>query len=230
MKRLLKLCIVAVVLVLGASSCLKENDSVNMSYQSNSVYILQTETGKFIPQMRLFGEMLASASLNVEGKSFNFTSLNGYAWELTNSHYSPLPELDSVTQGFYTLTAKREDGKIGNLHVGFNAVNKKIGNISSSLEHLSDKRELSVKLDSLVKNAKEYYLMIKVPVSKETSSAYAMWLPYKSLDKIEKEVLTETISCSNWEAGTYKIAVAAGYGSLLRIAENSIEITIKAEQ
>lgn len=231
MRRLLKLCIVAVVLVLGASSCLKHEDVVSMSYQSNSVYVIQTESGKFMPQVRLLGEMLVSASLKVEGKTFKLTNLNGYVWELKNTPYAPLPELDSITQGYYTLTAKRDDAKIGNLQVGFNKVDKKIGDFSSSFQHLSDKKELSVTLTNLAENAKEYYLMYKVPVSKEASSSYTMWIPYRELDRIEKEVLSQTVSCSDLGAGTYKIGVAASYGSLLKIDENSIQsVTIASER
>jgi len=225
MKRLLKLCVVAVVLVLGVSSCMKHDDVVSMYYQTNSVYILQTETNKFIPQVRLFGERLVSASVNVEGETFDFSDVNGYGvWELTNSSFIPLPELDSVTQGYYTLTAKRDDGKNGNLDIAFYGAVKKIGDISSSLENLSTEntKEINITFTNLVENAKEYYLMIKEPI---TSSSYAMWIPYKSLDKIKDEVLSEKIDYSNLLVGTYQLAVAAGYGSVRRIDENSkIEI------
>lgn len=219
----LKLGAVIALLLVGMSSCLKNDDSLSIYVQYP--YILQNSNGTFTPQIRLYGNDLQSASINVAGKSFNFASLNGFVWELTDSYYAPLPELDSVPSGYYTLTATGLDGKTGNLTVGYAEAKKKIADVSlAKLEYVANEKVINVELADSVQNASVYYLMVKVPSGSNTTTTFAMWTPYSSFSLSGDKKLSATVPVSNLEEGKYRFAVGAGYGSTFRISDHYITV------
>ncbi len=71
----LKFLAVIVLLLAGMSSCLKKDDSLSIYVQYP--YILQNSNGTFSPQIRLLGNDLQSASINVAGRNFTFKHING---------------------------------------------------------------------------------------------------------------------------------------------------------
>lgn len=214
---------VVALLVLGMSACLKNDDSVNVYVQYP--YILQNNDGTFTPQIRLYGNDLQSASIHVAGKNFAFTSLNGYVWELTDSFYAPLGGLDSIPTGYYALTATSMDGKTGNLTVGFAEASKKIGEVDlTRLEYSADDKAIHVELADSVVNASVYYLMIKVPSGSSTTTTFSMWIPYTSLTLSGDRKLSANVSVSNLEAGKYRFAVGANYGSTFRISNQYVSV------
>ena len=123
----LKFLAVIVLLLAGMSSCLKKDDSLSIYVQYP--YILQNSNGTFSPQIRLLGNDLQSASINVAGRNFTFKHINGVVWELTDSYYAPLGELDSIPAGYYALTATALNGKTASVTVGLSEAKKKIGDV-----------------------------------------------------------------------------------------------------
>ena len=228
MKRLLKLCVVAVVLVLGVSSCLKEDDSLQSSVIT--AYILQSENEKFIPQMRLvsYDGLLESASLSIEGKKISFDKLADMnVWELPSSSYfgGGILEFDSIASaGLVNLVGI--NGQIETRQVGNFLATKKMGDISSSLKYSSSKNELNVTLNALVKDAESYYLMYNTPSS---GSSTMMWMPLLELKKIKGTVLSEDVSFEGL-LGKYEFALAAVYGGVIKIDKlNKALVEIKEQ-
>lgn len=122
----LKLLALSVLLVLGMSSCLKTDDSLNLYLQYP--YILQNSYGEYVPQMRITGsEPLHSASLNLGESTFKFTKLNDYVWEIPADNI--FSQLDTIAAGNYLLTATGTSGKTNSLTLGIFASGKKIGDI-----------------------------------------------------------------------------------------------------
>lgn len=223
MKTLLKLCVVAVMLVLGVSSCLKEDDSLNIAFDTR--YLLQTEEGVFVPQMRLRSAELKSASLSVDGKTFNFKSLTdpSFYWEIPSS----LTGLDLVSSASNTLTLTGIDGKIETHKFAFDEATEKIGEIAvDSLAYDPEENHIYIELDAKVENTL-YYLMIKSPIGEKTSQDYAMWMPYSF--SFEEDALSITIPCEKLLAKdvTYRVAIGAGYGSAIKVGEETVAKRIK---
>lgn len=220
----LKLCTISALIVLGMSSCLKHDESLNVAVQSP--YILQNDYG-YIPQIRLqCGQPLQSASINVAGKKFDLKALNSYVWEVDG--YGLYNALDSVPTGYSTVNAIGTDGKTADLTIGFYATTKKIGAFDvTSLKYDDSKGEVSVTLADTVKNANAYYWMIKVPVD-DMASKFAMWVPYNDLQLDKNLSATESgINKNKLAAGTYRFTIGAGYGTTLRIYDNYISVIIK---
>lgn len=226
MKTLLKLCVVAVVLVLGVSSCIKEDDSIPFRFYTP--YAIQTDSGQFIPQMRLQSIELKSASLNVDGENFNFKSLTSpsYTWELPSS----LSGLDSISsKSIVTLIGI--DGKVETHQVGFYPTTKEIGDIDvDSLVYNPTTEKISIKLNSKVVNADMCYLMIKSTITEDSYDGYAMWMPSFAFS-FEEDELSKTISYAGLNEGTYQFAIGAGYGSfsasVIKIHKKIITIVIE---
>ena len=235
MKRLgkMKLLIVSACVVLGMSSCLKNEDSLSVYLQTP--YLLQTDNETFIPQMRIVGstnEALQSASLGLAGETFKFSKINDYILELpTNNIYTSFTELDSVPQSTYVVTITGVSGKTAELSSGFYATTHKVGTMEgATLEFNREKGEIQVEVADSVENATNYYLMLKVPTG-SSLNAYAMWVPYEGLKLTAGEKLTATVSDVNktrFAAGTtYRFAIGAGYGSVIRIGRNEIMVEIE---
>lgn len=225
----LKLWAVIVLLLLGMSACLNDDDD-SLSIYVQYPYVLQNDNGTFTPQMQLYGYNLKSAFLNVAGERFTFSALNDYTWELPNGLFTT--QLDSIPYGYYTLTATSTDGKAENLTVGFSESKKKIGEINlSKFEYNATNNKIELELADSVQNASAYLLMIKIPVvSTSGSSNYTMWLPYSNLTLSGDRKLAAEVSLSGLGEGTFPFAVGAGYGSTIRISNSiSVESSSKTE-
>ncbi len=219
----LKFLAVIVLLLAVMSSCLKKDDSLSIYVQYP--YILQNSNGTFSPQIRLLGNDLQSASINVAGRNFTFKHINGVVWELTDSYYAPLGELDSIPAGYYALTATALNGKTASVTVGLSEAKKKIGDVKlAKLEYAADEKVIHVELTDSVQNANAYYLMIKLPSGSATTNTFAMWTPYSSLSLTGDRKLSASVPVPDLENGKYRFAVGAGYGSVCRISEQDIII------
>lgn len=231
----MKLLIVSVCVVLGMSSCLKKDDSLSVYLQYP--YLLQTNDETFVPQMRVLGstdEALQSANLNLAGQTFKFSKINDYILELPSDNiYSSLPELDSVPQSTFAVTITGVSGKVAELTSGFYATTKKVGVVDASLEFDREKGEIKVEIADSVENAANYYLMLKVPTG-SSLNPYAMWIPFESLKLSSGEKLTATVSDINGSrfatGTTYKFAVGAGYGSVIRLGRNDLTVDMGIDE
>lgn len=221
---------VMALLVLGMNSCLKKNDSLNIYVQYP--YILQNNNGTFTPQMRLLGNDLQSAYVNVAGRNFNFTSVAGVVWELTGNLYAPLGELDSVPAGYYTVMATGLDGKTASVSVAFPEAKEKIEPVELNVfEYLPAEKQIQIELADSVQNAKAYHLMVKVPTGSMTSSSsYTMWIPYADLTLTGDKKLAATVSVPNLGNERYRFAVGASYGATLRISSETIYVSGTSEE
>lgn len=218
----LKLWALALLLGVGMTSCLKSDDSLRVYVQCS--YILQNSGGTFTPQVRLIGEELQGATLNMEGRNFKFTEVTNMVWELTNSFYSPLAELDSVSAGYYGVTATNMEGKTTSASLLFDKSKKKIGEIElAKFEYLSADKKIEVELQDSVENASLYYLMIKEQTG-STVTPYAMWIPYNQLKLEGDKKLSATVSLSGLTSGKFRFAVGAAYGSTFRISRDTKDV------
>ncbi|MDE6452045.1 MAG: hypothetical protein K2L23_07145 [Odoribacter sp.] len=221
---------VIALLVLGMSSCLKKDDSLNIYVQYP--YLLQNDNGTFTPQIRLLGNDLQAASINVAGKNFNFAPVAGVVWELTGSIYAPLGELDSVPAGYYTVVATGLNGKTANLSILFPEAKKEIAPVELNvLEYLPEEKKIRIELTDSVQNAKAYHLMIKVPTGSMTSmNTYTMWVPYADLTLTGDQKLSATVSVPNLGNERYRFAVGASYGATIRISTKNIYVSGTSEE
>lgn len=225
----LKMCALAVLLVMGMTSCLKTDDSLNVGVKYP--YVLQNSDGTFTPQVRLLGNGLASASVNVAGKNFAFTKVNDLTWELTNSSYLPAERLDSIPANYYPLTVIGLNGKTETLGLGFQTTKRMSSVELTTLEYLPSEKKINVELADSVQNATAYFLMIKEPTG-VTYPEFFMWTPYGNGYKLEltgDKKLSATVSVPYLGTETYRFAVGASYNSnyasVVRISEKTITVT-----
>ena len=214
----LKLLALSVLLVLGMSSCLKTDDSLNLYLQYP--YILQNSYGEYVPQMRITGsEPLHSASLNLGESTFKFTKLNDYVWEIPADNI--FSQLDTSAAGNYLLTATGTSGKTNSLTLGIFASGKKIGDIDlKQMNYLPAGNEVSIELTDSVKNADSYCLMMKTYIE---NVGYTMWVPYNTFSLSGK---TATMSNVVLEKDIkYRFALGARNGSVIRIDDEYLTVT-----
>lgn len=221
----LKLWSVAACIVLGMSSCLKHDNSINVVLQYP--YLLQTSEGTYIPQMRIqAGDPLSAAKVTVAGKAYSFTKINDYVFEIASSGY--LTELDTVPAGICELTAVGVNEKTADLTFALSATTKKLGTVVAALTYKESESKIEIELADTVTNATSYYLVLQQP----TGSAlypYSMWVPYADLTLGGENNLSATVTGINkttFQAGTYRFAVGASRGSALRVG-NYIPVTIE---
>lgn len=223
----LKMCALAALFVVGMSSCLKPDDSLNVGVPY--CYALQNSDGTFTPQVRLSGNNLASASVNVAGKNFAFVKVNDLIWELSNSSYFPTEGLDSIPANYYPLTVTGLNGKSESYGIGLQT-NKRMSPVNlTTLEYVADedenKKVIKVELADSVLNANAYFLMITAPTGKDFPKFF-MWTPMgdKQLELTGDKKLSATVSVPYLGTGTYRFAVGANYGLVFRISEKTITV------
>lgn len=217
----LKLLVLSACIAFGMSSCLKSDNSLNIYVQAP--YILQDNYG-YTPQMRIQGsDPMQDVTLIVGSKTFKFTKLNDYFWELQDGIYSSLPQLDTIAAGGYSITAVGVDGKTASAQVGFTATDKKIGTINlAEFEYEASNSQVKIELADSVQNADGYYLMVKTPLN----STYTMWLPYSRLNLTGEKNLSAVVNSIQLEKDlAYRFAVGATYGTTFRISDREIHVT-----
>ena len=222
MRRLmnLKLWVVVALLWGGMSSCLDSEDNLRVYVQWP--YALQNANGTFTPQVRIIGNDLESAYLNLDGKRFDLTALSDYIWEINHDIYTG--QLDSIPAGYYSLTAVNSAGKSEVVTILFPQSKKKMGEVNlAEFEYDEEKKEIRFELADSVQNASAYYLMVKEPIAATglSTATHAMWIPCSaSLNLTGDRKLSATISLENESLnGEYYFAVGAAYESTIRLSE-----------
>lgn len=222
----LKMCALAALFVVGMSSCLKTSDSLTVNVPC--WYALQNSDGTFTPQVRLSGNNLASASVNVAGKNFAFTKVNDLTWELTSSSYFPAEGLDSIPADYYTLTVTGLNGKSESYGIGFQAQKQMAPVNLTTLEYVPSEKNIKVELADSVQHATAYFLMITAPTGKDFPKFF-MWTAISNkLELTGDKKLSATVSVPNLGSETYRFAVGASYDSnycpVVRISEKTITV------
>ncbi len=224
----LKMCALVALFVVGMSSCLKPDDSLNVGVYA---YVLQNSDGTFTPQVRLSGNNLASASVNVAGMNFAFTKVDDWTWELSNGSYFPLGRLDTIPANIYMLTVSGLNGKTETFGLGFQTTKRMSSVELTTLEYVPSEKKINVELADSVQNATAYFLMITAPTGKDFPK-FLMWTPYGDGYKLEltgDKKLSATVSVPYLGTGTYRFAVGASYNSnyapVFRISEKTITVT-----
>lgn len=218
----LKLATICAFVVVGMSSCLKTENSLNINMLP--LYLLQTDDG-YLPQARLFGsDALKSATLSLEGKTYNFsTRLDNYTMELASDSYMGINALDSISTGIGTVTAVSVEEKTATATFRLSTSNKKVGDIKlAQLKYNDTKGEVEIELADTVQNATNYYLAYKQPIQ---SSGYTMWM-VKEITLTGENKLSAKLSEFKLQEGvTFRFAVGASYGTTLRVSDEYITAT-----
>ena len=124
----LKLIAVSAALVLGMSSCLK-NDKKFAIYASPA-YILQ-EGNRYQLQIQVQGnEQIKSASASLNGKNYSFSAVEGSQNFLMQINAYSAPTLDTIKEGLCTVTAFNAEGNSAVSQLQFYGTDKKIGNVT----------------------------------------------------------------------------------------------------
>lgn len=215
MLRKLKLGVLGALMLGGMSSCLDNEDFLGVGVFSP--YILQTESGKFVPQMRVSAsDRLKSVSIEVEGQKFLLEEISENIFEVNPLSVSPL---DSVKNGYSTVTAIGMDGKVENVAIGFSLTAGRIGEIlfkEGGIKWDEAKSEITFELADSVANAKEYYLVFK-----SLDNPESMWFPYGRKLELKDGEGVCPIDINGFSNGSYLFSVGAAQGTTLRISQSS---------
>lgn len=217
----LKLIAVSAALVLGMSSCLK-NDKKFAIYASPA-YILQ-EGNRYQLQIQVQGnEQIESASASLNGKNYSFSAVEGSQNFLMQINaYSA--STDTISEGLCTVTASNAEGNSAVSQLQFYSTDKKIGNVMLTKFSYSGADGKVTAEWNKVENAEAYYLLYRI---KSSSMMFGdnMWLPYVQLSVTDKENPSATTSIPFTEGGEYEIAIGATYKTALRVSDRTLRVT-----
>lgn len=216
----LKLIAVSAALVLGMSSCLK-NDKKFAIYASPA-YILQ-EGNSYQLQIQVQGnEQIKSASASLNGKNYTFSGVEGSQNFLMQINaYSTT---DTISEGLCTVTAYNAEGKSAVSQLQFYSTDKKIGNVMlTKFSYTGADGKVTAEWNK-VENAEAYYLLYRIKGS-STIFGDNMWLPYAQLTVTDKENPSATTSIPFTKDGNYEIAIGATYKTALRVSDRTLHVT-----
>ena len=159
----LKLIAVSAALVLGMSSCLK-NDKKFAIYASPA-YILQ-EGNSYQLQIQVQGnEQIKSASASLNGKNYSFSAVEGSQNFLMQINAYSAPTLDTIKEGLCTVTAFNAEGNSAVSQLQFYGTDKKIGNVTLTKFSYSGADGKVTAEWNKVENAEAYYIMYRIKSS-----------------------------------------------------------------
>lgn len=217
----LKFIAVAAILVLGMSSCLK-NDNKFAIYASPA-YVLQ-EGSRYQLQIQVQGsEQIKSASASLNGKNYTFSGVEGSQNFLMQINaYSA--STDTISEGLCTVTAYNVEGKSAVSQLQFYSTDKKIGNVTlTKFSYTGADGKITAEWNK-VENAEAYYLLYRITGS-STVFGDNMWLPYAQLVVTDKENPSATTSIPFTKDGNYEIAIGATYKTALRVSDRTLHVT-----
>ena len=212
----LKLIAVSAALVLGMSSCLK-NDKKFAIYASPA-YILQ-EGNSYQLQIQVQGnEQIKSASASLNGKNYSFSAVEGSQNFLMQINAYSAPTLDTIKEGLCTVTAFNAEGNSAVSQLQF------YGTVTLTKFSYSGADGKVTAEWNKVENAEAYYLLYRI---KSSSMMFGdnMWLPYVQLSVTDKENPSATTSIPFTEGGEYEIAIGATYKTALRVSDRTLRVT-----
>ena len=215
----LKLIAVSAALVLGMSSCLK-NDKKFAIYASPA-YILQ-EGNRYQLQIQVQGnEQIKSASASLNGKNYSFSAVEGSQNFLMQINAYSAPTLDTIKEGLCTVTAFNAEGNSAVSQLQFYGTDKKIGNVTLTKFSYSGADGKVTAEWNKVENAEAYYLLYRI---KSSSMMFGdnMWLPYVQLSVTDKENPSATTNIPFTKDGEYEIAIGATYKTALRVSDRTL--------
>lgn len=218
----LKLIAVSAALVLGMSSCLK-NDKKFAIYASLA-YILQ-EGNRYQLQIQVQGnEQIKSASASLNGKNYSFSAVEGSQNFLMQINAYSAPTLDTIKEGLCTVTAFNAEGNSAVSQLQFYGTDKKIGNVTLTKFSYSGADGKVTAEWNKVENAEAYYLLYRI---KSSSMMFGdnMWLPYVQLSVTDKENPSATTNMPFTKDGEYEIAIGATYKTALRVSDRTLRVT-----
>ncbi|MFR3328553.1 MAG: hypothetical protein ACLTSL_00015 [Odoribacter splanchnicus] len=216
----LKLIAVSAALVLGMSSCLK-NDKKFAIYASPA-YILQENIGYRLQIQVQGNEQIKSASASLNGKSYSFSAVEGSQNFLMQINaYSA--SIDTISEGLCTVTAFNAEGNSAVSQLQFYSTDKKIGNVMLTKFSYSGADGKVTAEWNKVENAEAYYLLYRI---KNSSTMFGdMWLPYVQLSVTDKENPSATTNIPFTKDGEYEIAIGATYRTALRVSDRTLRVT-----
>ena len=205
----LKLIAVSAALVLGMSSCLK-NDKKFAIYASPA-YILQ-EGNSYQLQIQ------------VHGKNYSFSAVEGSQNFLMQINAYSAPTLDTIKEGLCTVTAFNAEGNSAVSQLQFYGTDKKIGNVTLTKFSYSGADGKVTAEWNKVENAEAYYLLYRI---KSSSMMFGdnMWLPYVQLSVTDKENPSATTNIPFTKDDEYEIAIGATYKTALRVSYPTLRVT-----
>ena len=218
----LKVRAVSAALVLGMSSCLK-NDKKFAIYASPA-YILQ-EGNRYQLQIQVQGnEQIKSASASLNGKNYSFSAVEGSQNFLMQINAYSAPTLDTIKEGLCTVTAFNAEGNSAVSQLQFYGTDKKIGNVTLTKFSYSGADGKVTAEWNKVENAEAYYLLYRI---KSSSMMFGdnMWLPYVQLSVTDKENPSATTNIPFTKDGEYEIAIGATYKTALRVSYPTLRVT-----
>ena len=217
----LKLIAVSAALVLGMSSCLK-NDKKFAIYASPA-YILQ-EGDRYQLQIQVQGnEQIKSASASLNGKNYSFSAVEGSQNFLMQINAYSAPTLDTIKEGLCTVTAFNAEGNSAVSQLQFYGTDKKIGNVTLTKFSNSGADGKVTAEWNKVENAEAYYLLYRI---KSSSMVFGdMWLPYVQLSVTDKENPSATTNIPFTKDDEYEIAIGATYKTALRVSYPTLRVT-----
>lgn len=218
----LKFIAVAAILVLGMSSCLK-NDK-KFVIQAVPAYILQEDNSRYLRIQLAGSEQMESASASLNGKKYTFSSVEGSQKFLMQiDPYNSL--VDSANdESLCTVTAYNAEGKSAVTQLQFSGMDKKIGNVTlTKFSYTGVDGKITAEWNK-VENAEAYYLLYRI---KGTSTMFGdnMWLPYAQLIVTDKENPSATTSIPFAKDVKYEIAIGAIYKTVLRVSDRTLHVT-----
>lgn len=202
----LKLAAVSALIVLGMSSCLK-NDDPDFAIGTQSAYILQEGSGtsaRFMPAIRLMGNRaLQSATCQLDGETYRFSKVeanNPYYMEIEPSYqYST----DTIMDWTCKLSATSTEETPVTVQTSFSfTAGPKLGAFNvTELKYIGNSNKVEGKWNK-VDNASGYCLMIKLQNSK-------MFIPYKEISVGSGDELSGSVSIPLENGAKCDIAIGA---------------------
>lgn len=218
----LKLMVIATIITLGMSSCLKTENSF-VIYPALA-YVLQDANDEYQLQIQIYGnEPIASANATFDSKTYSFSAVSGsqnYYMRLNSSYALPL---DSIAGGICQITASNAEGETAVSQIEFRSTEKVIGEVTlTELSYDGDANSVTATWEK-VENAEQYYLLFR-----ERSSSYLeenMWIPYSEVRYSDKDGnLTTTLSIPLTKDVNYEIAIGATNGTTLRVSDRILRV------
>lgn len=217
----LKFMAVAAILVLGMSSCLK-NDNKFTIYASHA-YVLQ-KGDRYQLQIQVQGsEPIKSASASLNNKEYTFSAVAGtenFVMQINTLSVAP----DTIQDGLCTVTAINAEGEAAVSQLHFYDTDKKIGNIVlTEFSYTGADGKITAKWNK-VENAETYFLLYRI------SDAFpmfgdSMWLPYAQLAVTDAENPSATASIPFEKGKKYEIAIGATYKTTLRVSDQILSVS-----
>lgn len=218
----MKFVMLSALILLGMSSCLKQNDP-EFGLGVSLAYVLQDgygENATFQPAIYLQGnEPIKSASCKFEDKTYSFQTIsnsNGYAMEINSLFSTPADTVEKWTCTI-SATSANEGQSTAEVRITFPDTEKPLSLFMlSEFKYTASDNKITAKWNK-VDNATSYYL-----VSRAKSSS--MWLAYGKLTTTGTDEITGTVSIEFVKGETFEIAIAAVNKTFWSVSK-SINIT-----